>query len=60
MLERTYKGRRWRVTVLEDGFVFDGTHYASLTTIATMISGSRWNGFTFFGLGKAASTDTSS
>jgi hypothetical protein len=53
VLERTYRGQRWRVTVLDNGFVFDGVHYASLTTIATAITGSRWNGFTFFGLGKA-------
>ena len=52
IIERVYHGRRWQVMVLENGFRFEGTYYQSLTTIATAITGSRWNGFTFFNLGK--------
>jgi hypothetical protein len=47
--------RRWRgstdsVDVTRDGFVFQERRYASLSTIATEITGTRWSGPRFFGL----------
>jgi len=50
VLTRPYKGRTLAVTVLEDGFEYDGRRYASLTAIATAVTGSHWNGMHFFGL----------
>jgi hypothetical protein len=38
------------VRVLDEGFEFEGRLYKSLSKIATEIAGTRWNGFTFFGL----------
>jgi hypothetical protein len=38
------------VTVLEQGFAFQGRRYQSLSIIAREITGTRWNGDSFFGL----------
>ena len=38
------------VTVLPDGFEWEGRPYWSLSAIARAITGTRWNGWTFFGL----------
>jgi len=50
IIVRDYKGRSIAVTVLEDGFEFDGKRYPSLTAIAKAVSGSHWSGPHFFGL----------
>lgn len=50
LLTRVYKGTEIRVTVLEQGFEWDGTVYRSLSGIAKAVTGSQWNGFLFFGL----------
>lgn len=50
ILVRQWKGQSHRVTVLEDGFAYDGKTYDSLSQIARRITGSRWNGPRFFGL----------
>jgi hypothetical protein len=47
---RDYKGRRLLVTVLPDGFEYDGERYRSLSAIAKAVTGSHMNGFRFFGL----------
>jgi hypothetical protein len=47
---RDYKGAKLRVTVLADGFEYDGQRYKSLSAVAKAISGSHCNGFRFFGL----------
>jgi hypothetical protein len=51
-LVRRYKGVDIRVFVLDDGFEFDGRRYDSLSEIAFVVTGSRWNGWLFFGLTK--------
>jgi hypothetical protein len=38
------------VTVLDDGFEYQGSKYRSLSAIARAITGTRWNGPAFFGL----------
>jgi hypothetical protein len=38
------------VDVTEDGFVWDGVRYRSLSAIARTITGTRWSGPRFFGL----------
>jgi len=47
---RTYKGQKLRITVLADGFEYDGQRFRSLSAVAKAISGSHCNGFRFFGL----------
>lgn len=49
-LVRTWKGRTYRVVVQQRGFAHDGNTYASLSEIASLIAGTRWNGPRFFGL----------
>ena len=53
-LVRTWKGKSYRVMVMADGFAYDGERFASLSEIATEITGTRWNGPRFFGLRPAA------
>jgi hypothetical protein len=50
VLMREWKGKSHRVTVLADGFVYDGDTYGNLSEIAVLITGTRWNGPRFFGL----------
>jgi hypothetical protein len=50
ILVRQWKGHSHRVTVLEDGFAYQGKPYESLSEIARLITGTRWNGPKFFGL----------
>jgi len=54
-LTRQYKGRLIRVKVLEDGFEYNGERHVSLSGIASRVAGTRWNGFSFFGLRKQPS-----
>jgi hypothetical protein len=49
-LVREYRGVEHVATVLADGFEFEGRPYRSLSAIARAITGTRWNGWTFFGL----------
>jgi Protein of unknown function (DUF2924) len=53
-LVRTWKGRTYRVMAMADGFAYDGKRFASLSEIASEITGTRWNGPRFFGLRPAA------
>jgi hypothetical protein len=50
VLVREYQGERHTVTVVPDGFAWNGATYASLSTIARAITGTCWNGPRFFGL----------
>ena len=49
-LVREHRGVEHTVTVLSEGFEFEGRPYRSLSAIARHITGTRWNGWTFFGL----------
>ena len=49
-LTRDYKDQRLTVTVSEDGFVYEGRPYRSLSAIAREITGSHISGPAFFGL----------
>jgi hypothetical protein len=55
-LLREWHGTHHQLTVLEDGVLFAGEHYRSLSEVARKITGSRWSGPLFFGL-KAAARD---
>jgi hypothetical protein len=52
VITRDYKGRKLLVSVLDDGFEFEGRKFRSLSAIAKEVTGSHWNGVHFFGLGK--------
>jgi hypothetical protein len=52
MLVRKYRGKDVRVTVLDDGFEWDGRRFDSLSEVALAVTGSKWNGWLFFGLTK--------
>lgn len=49
-LVRDWHGVGHSVTVLKDGFEYDGKKWKSLTAIAKSITGTHWNGPRFFGL----------
>ena len=49
-LMRSWGDKSWSVLVVEDGFLFEGERYASLSPIARMITGAHWSGPRFFGL----------
>ena len=49
-LIRAHQGVEHVVTVLQVGFEWQGRPYQSLSAIARAITGTRWNGWTFFGL----------
>ncbi len=50
-LIREWRGRTYSVIALEDGFDFEGRRFPSLSKIAREITGARWSGPRFFGLG---------
>ena len=54
VLVREWKGTAHRVTVVEDGFVWNGKTHSSLSGIARAITGTKWNGPRFFGLREEA------
>lgn len=49
-LVREHQGVEHTVTVLQDGYEWQGRPYRSLSAIARAITGTRWNGWAFFGL----------
>ena len=49
-LIREWQGVEHAVTVTADGFEWQGRPYKSLSAIARAITGTRWNGWVFFGL----------
>jgi hypothetical protein len=50
--KRPYRDRTVTVVILAEGFEYDGKVYDSLSSIASSVTGTRWNGFSFFGLNK--------
>jgi Protein of unknown function (DUF2924) len=50
MLTREWNGQNHRVTVVNEGFAWEGRTYDSLSKIAFAITGTKWNGPRFFGL----------
>lgn len=49
-LIREWGGAEHTVTVLGDGYAWEGRKYRSLSAVAKAITGTSWNGFRFFGL----------
>jgi hypothetical protein len=54
-LVREYRGFEHTVTVLADGYEWEGRPYRSLSAIARAITGTRWNGLIFFGIKRQGS-----
>jgi hypothetical protein len=50
VLTREWNGQIVRVSVLKNGFAWNSEIYASLSKVASAITGTRWNGPRFFGL----------
>ncbi|WP_373504641.1 DUF2924 domain-containing protein [Aestuariivirga sp.] len=53
-LIREYQGIEHCVTVRDTDFEYQGRPYKSLSAIARAITGTQWNGLTFFGIKSAA------
>jgi hypothetical protein len=54
--------RQWQntthtVTALAEGFEWNGCTYKSLSAVANAITGTNWNGFAFFGVKRAPSSN---
>lgn len=49
-LIRDWNGQRYTVTVLQEGFEYDGTVYRSLSSVTKAITGAHSSGPNFFGL----------
>jgi hypothetical protein len=49
-LVREWKGRVHEVMICDDGYVWSGKRYRSLTQVARLITSTRWSGPRFFGL----------
>jgi hypothetical protein len=58
VLGREWYGHMQRVTVLANGFSWNGKTYPSLSKAAFAITGTRWNGPRFFGLRAKSSKGT--
>jgi len=59
LLVREWNGRLERVMILEEGFVWNGQTFGSLSQTAKAMTGTNWNGHRFFGLhqGKTSPAD---
>ena len=53
-LIRQWQNTTHTVMVLDEGFALDGRTYKSLSAIAKAITGTNWNGYSFFGIKRAA------
>ena len=51
-LVKNYNNEHHSVLVRADGFEYRDMHYGSLSEIASVITGTKWNGWVFFGLKK--------
>jgi hypothetical protein len=56
---REHAGEMHRVTVIRDGFEWQGAQYRSLSDIARRITGTTWSGPKFFGLREPVRKDVS-
>lgn len=54
-LKREWQGRSYVVEVTDQGFCWNATDFASLSAVASAITGTNWNGPRFFGLRKGRS-----
>ncbi len=50
ILVREWQGTTHHVTIVNDGFLWNGQTHRSLSSIARAITGTKWNGPRFFGM----------
>jgi hypothetical protein len=50
LITREFRGQRVSVEVLEKGFRYQENIYKSLSAVARKVTGTQWNGFSFFRL----------
>jgi hypothetical protein len=50
VLVREWQGATHHVTIVDDGFLWNGETHRSLSGIARAITGTKWNGPRFFAL----------
>jgi hypothetical protein len=60
ILVREWQGKAHHVTVVDDGFLWNGKLHRSLSSIARAITGTKWNGPRFFGMREVKSATTES
>ena len=49
-LIKTWRNQRYMVEVVKDGFKYNNQTYTSISEVAYVITGARWNGWRFFGV----------
>ena len=49
-IKRSYKGNLYEIEAVNDGYLYQGKLYKSLSGIAKEITGRNWNGKVFFGV----------
>ena len=54
VLVREWNGTAYAVTATDDGFLWEGRRFSSLSAVASAITGVRWSGMRFFKLTEAA------
>jgi hypothetical protein len=54
---REWQNTTHTVTALAEGFEWNGCTYKSLSAVANAITGTNWNGFAFFGIKRAPSSN---
>ena len=47
---REFKGEKYEVVAVENGFNYNGKFYKTLSAVANVITGTHWNGKKFFGV----------
>lgn len=52
IITRRYRGETIEVRVLPHGFEYEGEIYRTLSAVAKRVTGTHWNGYHFFKLGK--------
>lgn len=52
VIVKRHRGQTLVVQVLDSGFEYGGRRFTSLSAIAMEITGTKWNGYSFFGLAK--------
>jgi len=50
VLIREWHGIAHQITIVEQGVIYRGEHYRSLSEVARLITGARWSGPRFFGV----------
>lgn len=56
VLTKRWRNQEIRVQVTDNGFVWNGTPYGSLSAVAKAITGASWSGALFFGLRQRSSS----